>query len=321
MSPVAPHRQRSARTYTLALGGVLLGLALAVGLFVFAIPTISSHNQTVLKLGAADFDAGSAKDRAADIARSGPILLPDQSGGLSATSTSSTSARTRTPAGWPSTPARPARAASARSSGTPGPVTSTTRAAGPRCRRRDRGLVHYRVTVTKDGRVVVDLNPNDETAGLPSGGTTTVPTQHHVHRPHHRHRAQGLRRRRPPGRSRWTDATRMPKAPAGRLADRRAKQSEQGQQLALGQLVGAGAGQLVHGHEAARHLVVRQVLVRPRPPGPAGRGRPRRPGARRPPGSRPWSGRAGRARPPRAPRGGAPAPPAPRGRTRSSRRA
>ena len=38
------------------------------------------------------------------------------------------------------------------------------------------GLVHYRVTVTKDGRVVIDLNPNDETAGLPSGGTTLEPT-------------------------------------------------------------------------------------------------------------------------------------------------
>ncbi len=33
--------------------------------------------------------------------------------------------------------------------------------------------MHYKVIVTKDGDVVIDLNPNDETNGSRSGGTTT----------------------------------------------------------------------------------------------------------------------------------------------------
>ena len=173
MSPVAPRRQRSARTYTLALGGVLLALALAVGLFVFAIPSISSHNQTVLKLGAADFDAGSAKDRAADIARSGPILLPDQSGGSRDIYLQHLGSDPN--AGWSAFDARQAGQGrqctlrwNARAGHFDDPCGAATVSA------RGSGLVHYRVTVTRDGRVVVDLNPNDETAGLPSGGTTTV---------------------------------------------------------------------------------------------------------------------------------------------------
>ena len=175
MSPVAPRRQRRARTYTLALGGVLVALGLAVALFVFAIPSITSHNQTVLHLGSADFDAGSAKDRAADIARSGPILLPDPSGGSRDIYLQHLGSEVGR--GWLAFDSRKAgegRQCTLRweaASGhfvdpCGGAVVSATGA----------GLVHYRVTVTKDGRVVVDLNPNDETSGLSSGGTTLEPT-------------------------------------------------------------------------------------------------------------------------------------------------
>ncbi len=174
MSPVAPRRQRGARTYTLALGGVLVALGLAVALFVFAIPSITSHNQTVLHLGSADFDAGSAKDRAAEIARSGPILLPDPSGGTRDIYLQHLGSEVGR--GWLAFDARKAgqgrqctlRWDAAAShfqdpcGGAPVSATGT-------------GLPHYRVTVTKDGRVVIDLNPNDESAGLPSGGTTLEP--------------------------------------------------------------------------------------------------------------------------------------------------
>ncbi|HVN50912.1 MAG TPA: hypothetical protein VMT43_05740, partial [Acidimicrobiales bacterium] len=81
MSPVAPRRTRSPRTFTLAIGGVVLALGLAVALFVFAIPAITTKNQTAIQEGAATLSEGSAADRASDIARSGPILLPDQAGG------------------------------------------------------------------------------------------------------------------------------------------------------------------------------------------------------------------------------------------------
>jgi hypothetical protein len=175
MSPVAPRRQRRARTYTLALGGVVLALALAVGLFVFAIPSISSHNQTVLRLGSADFDAGSAKDRAADIARSGPILLPDQSGGTRDVFLQHQGGEVGR--GWSAFDARKAgegRQCTLRWNARAGRFDDPC--GGAAVSATGNGLVHYRVTVTKDGRVVVDLNPNDETAGLPSGGTTLEPT-------------------------------------------------------------------------------------------------------------------------------------------------
>jgi hypothetical protein len=174
MSPVAPRRQRTARTYTLALGGVLLALALAVALFVFAIPSITSHNQTVLHLGAADFDAGSAKDRAADIARSGPILLPDPAGGTRDIFLQHLGSQVGR--GWLAFDAHQAgqgrqctlqwKPAQNHFEDPCGDATVSATGGG---------LVHYRVTVTKDGRVIIDLNPNDETAGLPSGGTTLEP--------------------------------------------------------------------------------------------------------------------------------------------------
>ncbi len=81
MSPVAPRRTRSPRTFTLAIGGVVIALGLAVALFVFAIPAITTKNQTAIQQGAATLSEGSPVDRAHDIARYGPILLPDQAGG------------------------------------------------------------------------------------------------------------------------------------------------------------------------------------------------------------------------------------------------
>jgi hypothetical protein len=174
MSPVAPRRQRTARTYVLALGGVALALGLAVGLFVFAIPSITSHNQTVLQAGAAPINAGSAKSRAADVARSGPILYPDQSGGTRDIFLQHLG--TDRNKGWLAFDARKAGASrqctliwSQVARHFTDPCTKATVAAD------GAGLVQYRVVVDRDGDVVVDLNPNDENSGLPSGGTTTVP--------------------------------------------------------------------------------------------------------------------------------------------------
>ena len=172
MSPVAPRRTRSPRTFTLAVGGVVLALGLAVALFVFAIPAITSKNQTAIHQGAATLSEGSAADRARDIARSGPILLPDQAGGqrdifLQHLGTS-------TGDGW--------YAFDARKAGQPRQCTLRWNAGaghfddpcgGAVVAADGHGLVHYRVTVTKDGDLVIDLDPNDETSGGGAGGTTT----------------------------------------------------------------------------------------------------------------------------------------------------
>ena len=174
MSPVAPRRQRNARTYTLAVGGVIVALGLAIALFVFAIPSISQRNQNTVRLGADNFVAGSAKDRARDIASGGPILEPDQSGGQRDIFLQHLGSSVGE--GWYAFDARRlARVGAARCGGTRAPATSTTRGCGPPVSADGQGLVHYKVTVTKDGDVFVDLNPNDETGGSHQGGTTTVP--------------------------------------------------------------------------------------------------------------------------------------------------
>jgi hypothetical protein len=172
MSPVAPRRTRSPRTFTLAIGGVVIALGLAVALFVFAIPAITTKNQTAIQQGAATLSEGSAVDRAHDIARYGPILLPDQAGGQRDIFLQHLGSTTGE--GW--------YAFDTRKAGQGRPCTLKW---NPHAQHFDdpcggapipadgKGLVHYKVIVTKDGDVIIDLNPNDETSGSGAGGTTT----------------------------------------------------------------------------------------------------------------------------------------------------
>jgi hypothetical protein len=172
MSPVAPRRARSPRSVSLAIGGVVVALGLAVALFVFAIPAITTKNQAAVKQGAATMSEGSAADRAHDIARSGPILLPDQAGGqrdILLQHLGSDPAK-----GWYAFDAR-----------RPGKSRLCTLRWNAHARHFDdpcggapvaadgAGLVHYHVTVTSNGDLVIDLNPNDETNATQSGATTT----------------------------------------------------------------------------------------------------------------------------------------------------
>ncbi len=174
MSPVAPRRQRNARTFTLAIGGVVLALGLAVALFVYAIPSISERNQTAVRLGADNLSLGSAKERAHDIATGGPILEPDQSGGQRDIFLQHLGRDVGS--GWYAFDTRK-----------PGASRTCTLRWNRQTRRFDdpcggasipadgAGLVHYKVTVTKDGELFIDLNPNDATGGTHEGGTTTAP--------------------------------------------------------------------------------------------------------------------------------------------------
>jgi hypothetical protein len=172
MSPVATRRNRGRRSYALAVGGILLALALAVVLFAFAVPAITSKNQTVSQAGGAILNEGSAKDRAADIAKSGPILVPDQAGGQRDIYIQHAGSSPN--AGW--------LAFDARRAGQPRKCTlvwsKDDQVFRDPCGGADvpsdgSGLVHYRIVVDKDGDLIIDLNPNDETAGVQSGGTTT----------------------------------------------------------------------------------------------------------------------------------------------------
>jgi len=150
----------------------VLALGLAVALFVFAIPAITTKNQTAIQQGAATLSEGAAADRARDIAKSGPILLPDQAGGqrdIFLQHLGSSAGE-----GW--------YAFDARKAGQPRQCTLRWNAdahrfedpcGGASVSADGHGLVHYKVTVTKDGDLLIDLNPNDETSGGAAGGTTT----------------------------------------------------------------------------------------------------------------------------------------------------
>jgi len=140
----------------------VLALGLAVALFVFAIPAITTKNQTVIRQGGADLSEGKASDRASDVAESGPILLPDQSGGQRDIFLQHLGPSSKD--GW--------YAFDARRPGQPRQCTLRWNAdahhfddpCGGRSVSADGdGLVHYKVTVTKDGTLWIDLNPNDET--------------------------------------------------------------------------------------------------------------------------------------------------------------
>lgn len=76
-------KQSDGRSVAMAVGGVLialvgLGLLLA---FVFALQRGTESGKVEVQLGSRTFDAGSAEQRAASIAREGPILLPDPASG------------------------------------------------------------------------------------------------------------------------------------------------------------------------------------------------------------------------------------------------
>ena len=80
MSPVKQTPARSPRSMVLAVGGVVLGIALVLGLFVLAIPSLTESDTIEVKLGDDQFDAGSAEQRARAIEDDGPLLFSDVAG-------------------------------------------------------------------------------------------------------------------------------------------------------------------------------------------------------------------------------------------------
>jgi hypothetical protein len=81
MSPVKQSTPRDARALVFAVGGLVLGIALVLGVFVFAIPQLSEEGRIEVRLGEDDFEVGSAEAKAATIADGGPLLFSDVAGG------------------------------------------------------------------------------------------------------------------------------------------------------------------------------------------------------------------------------------------------
>jgi hypothetical protein len=81
MSPVQPRKERDARSLGLAVGGLLLGVALLIAVFVFAIPHLTESGTIRVGSGSAPLDLGNARLKTDLIARDGPIPFADPTGG------------------------------------------------------------------------------------------------------------------------------------------------------------------------------------------------------------------------------------------------
>jgi hypothetical protein len=167
MSPVQQTPARNPRAMVIAVAGVVLGIALVLILFVVAVPSLTESGDVKVTLGDDVFDAGSAERLARTIDDGGPLLFSDPSGRqrdifLQHTGDTETE-------GWSAFDARrpnQTRDCSLEWDQDAGhfrdPCDGTLVPAD------GEGLLAYPVTVTEDGAVIVDFNPDDE----PTGDTT-----------------------------------------------------------------------------------------------------------------------------------------------------
>ncbi len=153
--PVQETRKRTSRSIILAVAGVAVGIALVLGLFVVAIPSLTESGKVEVKLGSDTYDAGSASARAENIAEGGPLLFSDVSSGkrdiyLQHIGDDVT-------IGWYAFDAR--RAGQARDCTLSWQTSGTFRDPCDDTIVADdgTGLLSYPVTITDKGKVVVDL--------------------------------------------------------------------------------------------------------------------------------------------------------------------
>ena len=164
--PVQETRKRTSRSIVLAVAGVALGIALVLGLFVVAIPSLTESGKVEVKLGSDTYDAGSASARAENIADGGPLLFSDVSSGKRDIYLQHIGDDVTT--GWFAFDAR--RAGQARNCTLSwqasqrnfrDPCDDTIVAAD------GTGLLSYPVTITDKGKVVVDLRGDSTTTSTP----------------------------------------------------------------------------------------------------------------------------------------------------------
>jgi hypothetical protein len=164
MSPVQQTPARSPRSMVLAVGGVVLGIALVLGLFVLAIPSLTESDTIEVKLGDDQFDAGSAEQRARAIEDDGPLLFSDVAGRQRDIFVQHTG--DSPDEGW--------AAFDARRPGQPRECSLEWRQEeqhfvdpcdGVVVSADGAGLLSYPVEVTEDGTLVIDLTPDEEPLG------------------------------------------------------------------------------------------------------------------------------------------------------------
>ncbi len=158
--PVQESRKRTPRSVVLAVGGIVVGVALVLILFVVAIPSLTESGKVEVRLGSDTYDAGPSTSRAENIAEDGPLLFSDVSSGnrdiwLQHIGTDAAT-------GWYAFDARrpgQGRECTLRweSSFFRDPCDGTIVDA------QGTGLLDYPVTVNDKGRVIVDLTPEPDT--------------------------------------------------------------------------------------------------------------------------------------------------------------
>jgi len=171
--PVQP--PRSSRSVALGIVGLSVGLIAVLGLFVWAIPSLTEENKVEIQIGDDVFDAGPASQRADSIDRDGPVLFSDVASGQRDIYLQHVG--TDPAVGWLAFDAR--RAEVDRSCTLQWQADSssfTDPCDGPPVDEVGNGLRHYAVTVNTDGQVEVDLRTSTGTQGAPSTPTTAAPT-------------------------------------------------------------------------------------------------------------------------------------------------
>lgn len=73
--------ERDSRSMLIAVGVLVLGILIVLGVFVLAVPSLTRSGKVEVRLGSNMFDAGSASKRASTIAEGGPLLFSDVASG------------------------------------------------------------------------------------------------------------------------------------------------------------------------------------------------------------------------------------------------
>lgn len=159
MSPVKETKTRAPRSVILAVGGIAIGIALVLILFVVAIPSLTESGTVEVKLGSETYDAGQAESRASNIASGGPLLFSDVSGGRRDIYLQHIGDDPAT--GWFAFDARrPGQSRSCTLEWQPGSGDFRDPCDGTIVAADGTGLTDYPVTITDDGKVIVNLNPD-----------------------------------------------------------------------------------------------------------------------------------------------------------------
>jgi len=172
MSPVTQSKARNPRSLVLAVAGIAVGIVLVLVIFVVAVPSLTESGKVEVKLGTDTYSPGSAESKATTIAEGGPILLGDVSG-RNERDIYLQHIGDDPETGWYAFDARrPGQSRDcslrwqAESSDFVDPCDGTVVPAD------GTGLLAYTVTVTEDGKLVIDLNtdPSTTTTAAASGG-------------------------------------------------------------------------------------------------------------------------------------------------------